>query len=220
MPERTSALDPAVELAARVLFGDELLAALGPGFVHSLTERPAAWASALTSIWTISQGGGVVGKGVVSAAVAPASAPPVGTSVASPVEPPAASPVAKAAAPPVSEVPAGLDFFDPSADTGTEPAVEKRETPWEYEEVRAEFVKLLEEATGYPAEVLDDDADLEADLAIDSVKQVEALGKLREHYQLLFEEDFSIVDHRTIRSLAGHLTDRLNRERLTPVPAR
>ncbi|WP_434444269.1 phosphopantetheine-binding protein [Lentzea sp. E54] len=211
MPERTSMLDPAVELAARVLFGDELLTALGPGFVHSLTEQPAAWASALTSIWTISRGAGPAGNGAAPAVAAPAPAP---VAVA-PTPPPA-----KADAPRFADSPAELDFFDPSAGDGAETAVEKRDTPWEYEEVRAEFVKLLEEATGYPAEVLDDDADLEADLAIDSVKQVEALGKLREHYQLLFEEDFSIVDHRTIRSLAGHLTDRLNRERLTSVPAR
>ncbi|MCR3752092.1 acyl carrier protein [Lentzea californiensis] len=210
MPESTSTLDPASELAARILFGDELLAALGPGFVRSLTEQPAAWASALTSIWTISRGAGHDGNGAAPAP-APVAVAPV---AAAPAPPPAI-----ATAPRLADPPAELDFFDPSAGGEAEPAVEKRSTPWEYEEVRAEFVKLLEEATGYPAEVLDDDADLEADLAIDSVKQVEALGKLREHYQLLFEEDFSIVDHRTIRSLAGHLTDRLNRERLAAVSA-
>ncbi|MEU5693262.1 acyl carrier protein [Actinosynnema sp. NPDC020468] len=197
-------------MAARVLFGDELLTALGPGFVHSLTERPAAWASALTSIWTISRGAGPAGNGAGPEVAAPVAVAPVAPAPAPP--PLRADPVRE------TESPAELDFFDPAA--GDEPAVEKRDTPWEYEEVRAEFAKLLEDATGYPAEVLDEDADLEADLAIDSVKQVEALGKLRERYQLLFEEDFSIVDHRTIRSLAGHLTDRLNRERLTPAPAR
>jgi acyl carrier protein len=80
-----------------------------------------------------------------------------------------------------------------------------------YGEIRAELVAVLEEATGYPAEILEDDADLDADLAIDSVKQVEALATLRERYGLAQDSDFMLQDHRTIRRIVTHLAERLKR---------
>jgi NAD(P)-dependent dehydrogenase (short-subunit alcohol dehydrogenase family)/acyl carrier protein len=44
---------------------------------------------------------------------------------------------------------------------------------------RALLVAIVSERTGYPQEMLDLDADLEADLGIDSIKRVEILGALR-----------------------------------------
>ncbi|MGG7080351.1 SDR family NAD(P)-dependent oxidoreductase [Bifidobacterium catenulatum] len=48
------------------------------------------------------------------------------------------------------------------------------------DDVRTALLDALCEATGYPAEVIDPDMDLEADLGIDSVKQMQALGTVTE----------------------------------------
>ncbi|MDU6076107.1 MAG: acyltransferase domain-containing protein [Bifidobacterium breve] len=48
------------------------------------------------------------------------------------------------------------------------------------DDVRTALLDALCEATGYPAEVIDPDMDLEADLGIDSVKQMQALGTVAE----------------------------------------
>ena len=48
--------------------------------------------------------------------------------------------------------------------------------------------------TGYPAEIIDLDADLEADLGIDSVKQAQVLGRVRERYHLTRDPKLKISD--------------------------
>ena len=53
------------------------------------------------------------------------------------------------------------------------------------EEVSEYILSLVEERTGYPREVLDLDLDLEADLGLDSIKKVEIMGALREHFEKL-----------------------------------
>ncbi len=40
------------------------------------------------------------------------------------------------------------------------------------------------EQTGYPAEVVDLDADLEADLGIDSIKKAQLFGELQEYFDI------------------------------------
>ncbi|MGB0956521.1 MAG: acyltransferase domain-containing protein, partial [Panacagrimonas sp.] len=45
---------------------------------------------------------------------------------------------------------------------------------------KAELLKIVADRTGYPEEMLSVDADLEADLGIDSIKRVEIVGALRE----------------------------------------
>jgi acyl carrier protein len=192
------------ELALRVLFGDAFTANLEPSFVESLTVHQDEWAVLLRSIWTIAGGTPTVLNALAVAPVEP-------TSRALPAAPPQAPP------PPAPEAPA-VEVFNPSGseDNGRP----TREQAWQYEEVRDELKALFEESTGYPEEVLEEDADLEADLAIDSVKQVEALGKLRERYELQLEDNFAIRDYRTIRKAATYLVDRLNRDRLIPAAAR
>ncbi|MEU6394523.1 phosphopantetheine-binding protein [Streptomyces sp. NPDC046939] len=202
---------PAIRLALQVLFGDSFADGAEPLFVKSLETQPEAWASALKAIWAIT-GGTPFGLGALSG-----QSPSAPTALATAAEPTAlsAAPAAPAAASHDAR-PSTVEVFDPAASDGPESGTEsgtQRETPWSYEEVRDELVALLEELTGYPADVLDEDADLEADLAIDSVKQVEALVKVRTKHELPLEDDFTIRDYRTIRKAATYLTERLNGER-------
>ena len=224
MPYKTShsnGFASAAELALRVLFGEEFAAAAEPDFVESLVTHQHEWGAVLQSIWSIAGG-----TPIVTSAIATLPAKPTDRALAVPASghegngsaPAMAQPAAVAEPAPaaggVAAAPAtGVVVFNPS---DSDPADEgpTRDRPWKYEEVRDELVALFEESTGYPASVLEDDADLEADLAIDSVKQVEALGKLRERYQLMLEDTFAIRDYRTIRTATTYLVDRLNRERL------
>ncbi|MGB3627773.1 MAG: beta-ketoacyl synthase N-terminal-like domain-containing protein [Henriciella sp.] len=68
----------------------------------------------------------------------------------------------------------------------------------------AELVRsLIAEKTGYPADMLEDDMDLEGELGVDSIKQVEILSALRDAMPNLPEvEPEQIAELRSIRKIA------------------
>ena len=68
------------------------------------------------------------------------------------------------------------------------------------DDVRTALLDALCEATGYPAEVIDPDMDLEADLGIDSVKQMQALGTVAERVGIQ-PESFDLSQARTLRQI-------------------
>lgn len=62
---------------------------------------------------------------------------------------------------------------------------------------------LIAEKTGYPADMLEDDMDLEGELGVDSIKQVEILSALRDQHPGLPEVDPEVlVELRSIRAIA------------------
>ena len=62
---------------------------------------------------------------------------------------------------------------------------------------------LIADKTGYPAEMLEDDMDLEGELGVDSIKQVEILSALRDAMPNLPEvEPEQIAELRSIRKIA------------------
>ena len=50
------------------------------------------------------------------------------------------------------------------------------------DELAQAMLHVVSEKTGYPAEMLELDMDMEADLGIDSIKRVEILGAMQEQY--------------------------------------
>ncbi len=87
------------------------------------------------------------------------------------------TPVATAtqiAPPPVAQTPP-ITSTQPT--TNTQPAISRKSL----EQFVVDFVV---EQTGYPAEIVELDADLEADLGIDSIKKAQLLGELRETFAL------------------------------------
>jgi acyl carrier protein len=223
----------AVELSLRILLGDHVVEDLGPQFVQSFAEKRGHWSDAIRSLWQIGQRemdsvaqrrrltesttglptGSFASSSAVHETIGSFDGPPVAQAGDRPVD--MLTPTGPTIESPASTV--KVTVFDPATD-GSGDMPEQRTNPWTYEEIRDRLVALIEEITGYPPEVLDDDLDLEADLAIDSVKQVEALSSLREHYLLGLEESFRMRDFRTIRSIATYLQNRLNTERLVSVP--
>ena len=57
--------------------------------------------------------------------------------------------------------------------------------------------------TGYPADLLDPDLDLEADLGVDTVKQAEVFAAVRERWSLERDDDLRLRDFPTLNHVAG-----------------
>jgi acyl transferase domain-containing protein/NAD(P)H-dependent flavin oxidoreductase YrpB (nitropropane dioxygenase family) len=124
---------------------------------------------------------------VASPPPAPAAATPMPAPVAvspAPVAPVPAAPVAAAPAPlPAPAVPA-----PPAAAAAPAPGAPAALTR---EQIQERLLEIVSERTGYPADMLGLDADLEGDLGIDSIKRVEIAGTFT---QSLPEADRAAID--------------------------
>ncbi len=76
-------------------------------------------------------------------------------------------------------------------------------------EVLTKLLQLVADKTGYPKDLLDPNLDMEADLGIDTVKQAELFGAIRDHYGLPVEQDMQIKDYPTLAKVAGYVQSRL-----------
>jgi acyl transferase domain-containing protein/NAD(P)H-dependent flavin oxidoreductase YrpB (nitropropane dioxygenase family) len=112
----------------------------------------------------------------------PVAAEPSATSApASLMAPMPAAPVASSAAEAASAT-AGQAASEqqkegaPAAAEDPHPAPEARTSPPHEAQLVEQLLQIVSDRTGYPAEMLDLDLDMEADLGIDSIKRVEILG--------------------------------------------
>jgi acyl transferase domain-containing protein/NAD(P)-dependent dehydrogenase (short-subunit alcohol dehydrogenase family) len=64
--------------------------------------------------------------------------------------------------------------------------------------VKERILALVVEKTGYPADMLDLDLDLEADLGVDTVKQAEMFAAIREIYNIPRDENRKLRDYPTL----------------------
>ena len=71
-------------------------------------------------------------------------------------------------------------------------------------------IDIVAEKTGYPPDMLELDLDMEADLGIDTVKQVELFAAIREHYNLEQEEGVNLSEYTTIGSVAQYIAGRVS----------
>ncbi len=62
--------------------------------------------------------------------------------------------------------------------------------------------------TGYPAELLEPDLDLEADLGVDTVKQAEVFAAVRERYDVERDDNLQLRDFPTLNHVAAWVRDR------------
>ena len=70
------------------------------------------------------------------------------------------------------------------------------------------IVALVAEQTGYPAEMLAMDLDLEADLGIDTVKQAELFARIRDEYGIERDDKLKLRDYPTLSHVLGFVRDR------------
>ena len=119
--------------------------------------------------------------------------------VASAVAVPASVPTAAAASAPVAPVPpASTPIAAP-----TIPVV----GPTPGDAVADRVLAIVAEKTGYPADMLDLDLDLEADLGVDTVKQAETFAAVREAFGIPRQENLSLRDYPTLRRVVQFVYD-------------
>ncbi len=99
--------------------------------------------------------------------------------------------------------------------TATTAAVEAPAAAAGGDDVIDAVTTIIAEMTGYPADLLDPDLDLEADLGVDTVKQAEVFAAVREHYQLERDDNLQLRDFPTLRHVATWVHDRTG---TTPPP--
>ncbi|MBN1500070.1 MAG: acyltransferase domain-containing protein [Spirochaetes bacterium] len=68
----------------------------------------------------------------------------------------------------------------------------------------------ISEQTGYEVSMLDENLDLEADLGIDTVKQVEIFGEISSQFGLEVPEDIQLSTLNTIKKISEYLSGRLS----------
>ncbi len=119
-----------------------------------------------------------------------AAAAPAATGAPAPASAPApVSPVPQPAPVEASTTP------EPSAPTG--------------DDVLAVVTDIVAEMTGYPADLLDPDLDLEADLGVDTVKQAEVFAAVRDHWSLERDDTVRLRDFPTLNHVAGWVRGKL-----------
>ncbi len=77
------------------------------------------------------------------------------------------------------------------------------------DELQAFLIDFVVEQTGYPREIVELDADLEADLGIDSIRKAQLFGEIGQKYGLTADDSVSLDDFRTLRHLLDYMLPRV-----------
>jgi acyl transferase domain-containing protein len=77
-------------------------------------------------------------------------------------------------------------------------------------EIEAFLVDFVVEQTGYPRDVVELDADLEADLGIDSIRKAQLFGEIGQKYGLKADDSVSLDDFPTLRHLLDYMLPRVD----------
>ncbi|MFI4876049.1 MAG: beta-ketoacyl synthase N-terminal-like domain-containing protein, partial [Blastopirellula sp. JB062] len=137
------------------------------------------------------------------AVAAPPATAPAATAPATPVVPQPAFASAPVPAQPPAPAPTPVT---PAATPAVAPSTagDGKSAGIELEKFLVNFVV---EQTGYPPEVVDLDADLEADLGIDSIKKAQLFGELQEYFEISTSAtDLSLDDFPTLRHVLNFLS--------------
>ena len=76
------------------------------------------------------------------------------------------------------------------------------------DKIAQDIMQLISVKTGYPAEMLDLDLDLEADLGIDTVKQAELFAEIRGLYQIPADDSIELSNYPTLNHIIGFVMER------------
>ncbi len=132
---------------------------------------------------------------------------PAPTSIA-----PSAAPVRRAAAPtaarPAATAPKAPSSPPPAATPpAPAPATSAAKSSGNLADLEKFLINFVVEQTGYPPEVVELDADLEADLGIDSIKKAQLFGELSEYFNVQPTENMTLDDFPTLRHVLNFLRD-------------
>ena len=71
--------------------------------------------------------------------------------------------------------------------------------------IESSLIEVVVKHTGYPADFIEMDQDLEGELGIDTVKQAEIMVDVREIFSLPVDEDFLLSDHPTLNHFVAYI---------------
>jgi acyl transferase domain-containing protein/acyl carrier protein len=72
-------------------------------------------------------------------------------------------------------------------------------------DIEEKLVEVVVKHTGYPADFIEMDQDLEGELGIDTVKQAEIMGDIRDIFSLPVDDDFVLSDHPTLNHFSAYI---------------
>ncbi|HLA84331.1 MAG TPA: beta-ketoacyl synthase N-terminal-like domain-containing protein, partial [Thermoguttaceae bacterium] len=122
--------------------------------------------------------------------------------------PSAASPAPAIAPAPIAPAPSAAVVSSAPATAPSSPSETANSTDstrLDPKELETFLVNFVVEHTGYPAEIVELDADLEADLGIDSIKKAQLFGELGEYFDVQPSENLSLDDFPTLRHVLDFL---------------
>ena len=73
------------------------------------------------------------------------------------------------------------------------------------EVIESKLIDVVVKHTGYPADFIEMDQDLEGELGIDTVKQAEIMAEVRDIFSLPVDEDFVLSDHPTLNHFTAYI---------------
>jgi 3-oxoacyl-(acyl-carrier-protein) synthase/NAD(P)-dependent dehydrogenase (short-subunit alcohol dehydrogenase family)/acyl carrier protein len=88
------------------------------------------------------------------------------------------------------------------------PPVQTAKPAGDREQVLETVLQLIAEKTGYPADMLDPDLDLEADLGIDTVKQAELFAEIRGKYGIPRDDSINLAEFPTLNHIVRFVLER------------
>ena len=80
-------------------------------------------------------------------------------------------------------------------------------------EIEAFLIDFVVEQTGYPREIVELGADLEADLGIDSIRKAQLFGEIGQKYGLTADDSVSLDEFPTLRHLLDYMLPRVGAKR-------
>ena len=122
-----------------------------------------------------------------------------------------AAPAAEAAIETLAQPQAPVEISKP------QPAV-KLATNSETSEITPLVVEVVVAHTGYPADFIELDQDLEGELGIDTVKQAEIMGDIREKFSLPVDDDFVLSDYPTLNHMIAYISRMMGGEVVAQTP--
>jgi acyl carrier protein len=190
-------------LAISLLFGEEFLAKADPGLIEALQSSPQPWGELLIASWQATSTGDRrpphhEPASPVAQTLPSSDAPPPDEAQPSPPQAPPQNGDLEPATP--------LAIFDPQRDPPVQTGAKK---DCSREEIQEFLVNVIVEKTGYPPETFEESLDFEADLGIDSIKQVEAMSEVRQHFELSLDENFRMRDYPTLDAATDYIFRRL-----------
>ena len=115
--------------------------------------------------------------------------------------------------------PAPVPLVEPELEPEPEPAptpVASEQSP--ATEIQPKLISVVVKHTGYPEDFIEMDQDLEGELGIDTVKQAEIMGDVREIFSLPVDEDFVLSEHPTLNHFVSYI-QKMTGGAVTSVPA-